>query len=894
MNEQRRRNPDQILRAVQKMESLDRRGKLRVFLGMCPGVGKTYAMLRSGHEQLARGKRVKIGVVETHGRRETEELVSGIPIIPKKLLEYKGSFLSEMDLDGILEQKPDIVLIDELAHTNVPTARHQKRHQDVIEILDAGIDVYTTVNIQHIESRNDQVAQISGVVVRETVPDSLLEIADQIEVIDLPPQELLQRLKEGKVYLGERAELAAKNFFKEENLTALRELALRLTAEKVDQDLQGQMAIKGIEGPWSINERLLVAISHSPYSPRLIRAARRMAYSLEAPWIALYVDTGESLEKDDEIRLKKNIELARELGAEIVTTVDTHLAAAIQRTCEEKNVTQIIMGRPDRRFLKDLIAGGTLLDQLVRTTGKIDVHVIRAERPPRYRGWHIRVPEFKSKWLSYYYTSFFLTFVSVLSYGLMPLIGYQALGSLFLLSILVVAGFASRGPIIFAAVFSGLVWDYFFIPPKFTFAIHRQEDLMMLGSFFLVAVITGYLTSKIRTQEKILENRERRARNLYELGNRIADAKSTLDILTVLTSAVTRQLGGRAYVWLIDTDGKLPSQIPLAAPLSPNDRAVAEWVVTNKKRAGWSTQTLSGSSCLCLPLIGNSGIVGVFIFYPDPSQAFWNFEQENFVDTVVAHVAVAIERNIFIGAAQKAQLLEASEKLHKTLLNSVSHELRTPITAIIGTATALKDTKTFNDANARDGLVDELVRASHRLDRVVENLLDMSRLEQGALQLKHEWFEIDDLIKESWEELADECEGRPFVTTGDIGILVDGDFGLLKHALSNIFLNAVRYSPPRTIVEVEIIRGDRCIKICTKDRGRGLVVGDEHRLFEKFYRAPGTPSGGLGLGLSIVKSIIELHGGSVHAKNRGDGTGAEIIINIPVKTPPDDLKEIMQ
>jgi len=890
-----RPNPVELLQAVQKIESDEGRGRLRVFLGMCPGVGKTYAMLRAAKEQQLRGISVLVGVAESHGRKETEELLSGMTILPKREIEYKGSNLKEMDLDLILNEHPHLVVVDELAHTNVPGCRHSKRYQDVEEILEAGIDVYTTLNIQHIESRNDQVAQITGVSVHETVPDSFLEKAEQIEMIDLSPGELLQRLKEGKVYLGEGAERAAQNFFKEEHLAALRELALRFTAEKVDQDLRDQMTIKGIEGPWHVNERLLVAVSHSPYAGRLIRATRRMAYNLEAPWVALYVDTGELLNAQDQAMLQKNLNLARRLGAEIITVADTTLSHAIQRICEDKNVTQIVMGRPDQRFFRDLFARGTLLDQLVRTTSKIDVHVIRAERKPKHTGFHFKWPNFSSGFIAYYNTAWFLVGVSFLCYALLPYVGYRAMGSVFLLAILVVAVLSSRGPIFFAAVVSALVWDYFFIPPQFTFVIRSYEDFMMLTSFFLAALAGGLLATRIRRQESILQGREERTRNLYELGRNLSEAKDISQILTILTSTITKQFGGESSALLTDGEGGLSKKEGVYPSIEDKDFAVANWVFENGKPAGWSTDTLAGSKCLCLPMKGNLGAVGVLIFYPDRKQKELTVDQENFLETVIGQVSIAVERLKFIEAAQNAKVYEASEKLHQTLINSVSHELRTPITTIIGTSTALKDKVTCLDDRARESLTDELIRSGHRLDRVVENLLDVSRLEKGTLQLKKEWFDVHDLIKTAQTDLKDELQERKFeIQDGGTSVLLEGDFRLLEHALSNLILNAIRYSDSKAAIEVEVVKDSENINILVKDHGAGIPKGKEEQLFEKFFRLPGTPAGGLGLGLMIVRSIIELHSGKVIARNRDDAQGAVFEIKFPVGSPPVELREMIK
>lgn len=894
MQDERRPNPEELLEAVKKMEGSQKRGRLRIFMGMCPGVGKTYSMLKAAREQMQRGVRVSIGVVETHGRKETEELLQGFKIIPRKNLDYKGTALTEMDIDAILLERPTLVLVDELAHTNAPGSRHLKRYQDVEEILGAGIDVYSTINIQHIESRNDSVAQITSVQVRETVPDSFLEKADQLELVDLSPRELLQRLADGKVYLGDRAEAAIKNFFKEEHLTALRELALRFTAEKVDQDLHSQMTIKGIEGPWNTNERLLVAVSHSPYSARLIRETRRKAYNLEAPWVALYVNTGIALTKEDEKNLQDNLTLARSLGAEVIAVTGIDISSTIQKICSEKNVTQIVMGRPDRRFFRDIFSRGTLLDQLVRSTSNIDVHVIRAERKPMYTGFHFAWPTATSSWHSYYNTFWFLLAVSFFCYGLLPLIGYRALGSVFLLAILVVAGLASRGPILFAACACAIIWNFFFIPPQFTFSINAGEDIMMVLSFFVVALVGGLLTSRIRRQEVILENREQRTRLLYELAQSLSEAKSVDELQSILASVVDRQFGGTCTVFFVNSLGKVDWENGFGNKITDKDLAVAQWAFENGKPAGWSTQTLSGSPSLCIPMRGRKGVVGILSFVPTPSQRDFSLEKENFLETVLSQVATAFERFRFSEAAEHARVYEASEVLHQTLLNSVSHELRTPITALIGSATALQDPSTGANRESRDSLTSELVRSAKRLDRVVENLLDLSRMQKGSMQLKKEWFDMADLFVEAKNFLKEELEKRTLSLSKDETVVVEADYQLLLHCLIQLIRNAQKYTPHGTSIEVEFLKNSSQARILVRDEGPGIPLGEEKKVFESFYRSPGTPAGGLGLGLSIVGSIAALHGGKVLARNRSDRSGAIFEIQLPLRPAPALLREAME
>lgn len=879
-----RRDPDQLLRSLEKVESNKTKGNLHVFFGMCPGVGKTYAMLRSAHELKAKGHDVVVGIVETHKRSETEKLLQDLECIPLQVLEHRETKLQELNLDAVLQRKPEIVLVDELAHTNAPGSRHSKRYQDVLEILQSGITVFTTLNVQHIESRADLVFQITSVPVRETVPDSFLELADEINLIDLSPQELLTRLREGKVYLGERAERAAENFFKIEKLTALRELALRFTAEKVDEQLRSHMTLKQIMGPWNTNERLLVAVSYSPYSARLIRATRRMAYNLEAPWIALYVETAEELSAEDQRRLHKNLTLAKELGAEVVHTRESKVSSAIMRVAQEKNVTQIVMGRPDRRFFRDLFARGTILDQLVHETSQIDIHVIRQERKPHYRGFHFRLPNQQAGFFPYWTTLWFLLGVTGLSYALLPMIGYRAVGFIYLVAVLAVGTLATFGPIFFAAGFSALAWNFFFIPPQFTFYFREAEDALMCAAFLIVACVAGFLAHRIRRQEKDLLQREHRASALYEFGKLLAEAKTIKDIATRAAESIEQVFGAKAAILkkAVDDEGLLHQPLNFYAPkFSEKDFAVAAWTLQNGKNAGWGTDTLSSADCFCLPLFGTSGPIGVLMTFL-ASKTRLTMDQENLLETFAAHIGIALERVIFESKAKETVVLEKSERLHQALLNSVSHELRTPLTTIMGTATALQDlSAAFPEG--RQQLLTDLVDSSERLNRVIENLLDMSRIASGVLELKKDLIEVNDFVSSTLrrsERLL--AKHRIELRLASQQFYVQGDARLLEHVLVNLLVNACAYSPEKTIVKVEtLLREDKAI-INVQDEGPGIQEKERKKIFERFYQIPGTSSGGTGLGLSIAKSLVEAHGGKIWVQDRTDQHGSIFSFALPV------------
>lgn len=886
--EKRRPNPDDLLKDVTAVEMKRNRGHLRVFFGMCPGVGKTYAMLRAAHDRKKDGIDVVVGLVETHDRVDTASLLNGLEQIPRREISYKSTLLYEMDLDAILKRKPRLVLVDELPHTNSPGSRHLKRYQDVQEILASGIDVYTTLNVQHIESRSDLVYQITGIAITEKVPDSFLDSADQVELIDLSPEELLQRLHEGKVYLGERGARAANGFFKHETLIALRELALRYTAEKVDSQLRSHRVLKQIPGVWNTNERLMVAISFSPYSARLIRATRRMAYNLEAPWIALYVDTGEKLSEGDLKQLKKNISLARELGAEVVQSSEPNLVAAVKQIAHEKNVTQIVIGRPDKRFIRDFLTQGTILDQLVRETSEIDIHVIRQERVPRYRGFRFQLPRFQAGSTPYLKTFFFLSLVSGLSFYFTSWIGYRAVGFILLSAILLVGTLTTFGPILFAAAFSSFIWNYFFIPPRFTFDIKEPEDVMNVIAFFIVAFVVGYFTSRIKGQEASLTERAYSLTGLYEFTRSLASAKSTQEILQISREVLERVFKSRFEILLRESlDDLAPlNQESDRKKIDSKERALAAWSFRNAKIAGSGTDTLSSSECLSIPLRGQSDILGVVVIWPNKDLKD-RPELESLRDTFISNIAMALERSLFQDKSKETEALATSEKLHQALLSSVSHELKTPLTAIIGNATALKLDAQISIDKSKTQTVDDLVDASIRLNRVVENLLDMTRISSGALKIREDIFELNDFVDSTLARYQSLLKNRPVIfVRASQDIYVKGDDKLLEHVLSNLLSNSANYSPvgSEIKIEVEVDQNKSFGLVTVTDCGPGIPEDSAERVFERFYRVPGTPTGGTGLGLSIAKALVEAMGGTIRLRNRTDQKGSLFTFSIPITT----------
>ena len=877
-----RPDPDALLRHLEKEEKRRERGRLRVFFGMCPGVGKTYAMLEKAGELRRRGVDVVIGIVETHGREETEALAAALPVVPAASMPHRGITLREMDLDAVLARKPELVLVDELAHTNAPGSRHPKRYQDVEELLDAGIDVYTTVNVQHIAGRADLVAQITGAPVRETVPDSFLDQAEQIELIDLSPPELLKRLQEGKVYLGERAERAALNFFREERLTALREMALRLTAEKVDEQLRAHRAMQGGARPWHTTERLLVAVSSSPYSARLIRATRRKAYAIGAPWFAVYVNTGEEEQGEARERLLNNLALAQELGAEVIRTRDRSVAGAVRRVAEENNVTQIVMGRPDRRFFRDLFSCGTILDQLVRETSEVDIHIARQERKPEYRGFHPRLPSFSSRPSAYLWTFILLSAVALGCWTFLSWLEYRAVGVILLCTVMGLGSVAGFGPTMAGAVFSLFIWDLFFIPPPFSLKVESPEDAMMCLAFLPAACVTGLLSMRIRRQERDLLKRERHSNELYLFGRSLAEAKTPEEIAACGYGTLRRIFGFRAAILLRSREDRL-ARTPLGSPdayISSKDAAVAAWTLQNRRKAGQGTDTLASAGCLCLPLLGRADTVGVLMLF-SPTGGRLDPDQEALLDTLVSHLAVAFERERFAARGKEAEVLLHSERLHQVLLNSVSHELRTPLTSLMGAASALRDEKTAANPEHRILLSQTIEEGAERLNRVVENLLDMSRIAGGALTVKDEIIELDEFAAATLERARRLLPDRSVRLSPGGEVLVRADYRLLEHVLLNLLANVAAHTPDKSPVHIRVLDGENAAHLEVEDTGPGIPEEYLDKVFERFYRAPGAPAGGTGLGLSIAKALMEAQNGRIMVRNRENGAGCIFTLVLP-------------
>ena len=886
-----RPDPDQLLAALHKQEAAAHRGRLKIFFGMAAGVGKTYAMLEAARQCQNSGVDVVIGYIETHGRAETEALLADMTVLPRRTLDYRGVTLEELDLDALLARRPALAVVDELAHTNAPGARHTKRYQDVLELLDAGIDVYTTVNIQHLESRVDTVRQITGITVRETVPDSFFDLAAEIEVIDLTPEELRQRLHEGKVYLGnERATLAAEHFFRLGNLTALREMALRLVAERVDHQLQDYMTLQRIPGPWKSGERLLVAITADPLVEQLVRWTRRMAHTLNAPWLAVHVETPRALRAAEQSRLTHALTLADQLGAETLTTWDTDVAQGLLRIARERNVTQIVVGKPPaNRWLR--WGAGSWVDRLLGASGDIDIYVVTGEAAVSAAAPRCQL-RLSSPWTQYLGAAGAIVVTTLLNSALLPYIGYRAAALLFLGVLAGLVLLVGRGPVLLAAALSALIWDWWFIPPQFTFYISALEDNLMLGMYFVVALVVGTLTARLQAQSRAVQRREQRSAALYALTRQIAGARTLDEVATIAVAHIGRALAAEVTVLMQQADGTLGAPHPASDfVLDAKELGVAQWVFENRRHAGRFTNTLPSATAYYLPLRAPGGVVGVLGLRwqrterPAP-------EQFTLLEAFAGQTALIIERTQLDAAAEQSQVLAASEQLYQTLLNSVSHELRTPLTTITGAASSLLDPAIGDNAPARAALSQEIHLAAHRLNRIVENLLDMTRLESGRLNLRREWCDVHDLVHAALARVAEDLAAHQVVVDLPERLpLLQVDSVLLEQALYNILHNAAAYTPPGSRVRLSARVEGAALLLIIADRGPGLPPEDLERVFEKFYRAPGAPVGGTGLGLSIARGLVQAHGGTLTAENRANG-GARFTLRLPLgdrPTPPPEL-----
>jgi two-component system, OmpR family, sensor histidine kinase KdpD len=881
--EQTRPNPDEILASLKTEEEKGKKGRLKIFFGMCAGVGKTYTMLLSAQTEKSKGTDVVVGYIETHHRKETDDLVRGLEVIPRKSFEYKGKNLSEVDLDTVIARKPQVVLIDELAHTNAPGSRHLKRYQDVMDILDNGIDVYTTLNVQHIESRSDTVAQITGITVRETIPDEIFEKADEIELVDITPDELLARFTEGKVYTPERSQEAIRNFFRKGNITALREMALRIVADRVDIQLRQYMQYKRIPGPWKTGVHLMVSIGPSPHSAKLIRWAKNLSYTMGATLLALYVESPRKLTDAQEEQLNKNINLAKQLGAEFRTISGDDLVKAILSVAQRENITHIIIGKPRHRDMFALFKLGNFVNRMIRLSGNIDVYVLGSDLPgdDKYRR-NIPLLSFSSGFSKYFLAGIITILTALACFPFRELIGYQVVAFALLFEVSILAIFLGIGPILLSATLSALLWDFLFIPPPFTLHIERPEDVLMLFMYFFIVILNGILTSRVRRQERMTREREERTRALYQLTMELSLASGIEEVLKVSTKDIQKFFSIDSAIIMQSGHKELEKEIRHESGLSfsETEMSIASWTFHHSRKAGKYTDTLPSTPYTFYPLNGTRNALGVIAV--KQNKAFRG-DEEIFWDTFRTQISNALEREFLDDLARKALILDESDKLYKTLFNSISHELRIPVATIMGASDTLLSAD--YDIQTSTRLLREIFTASERLNRLIENLLNMSRLETGRITSKKDWLDVHDLLNKVTGSLASELVHFNLETVVQEDIpLVCLDFGLMEQVLHNLVINALQYSPQNSTIRIKMYYEKPHFVMQVMDRGPGFPKDAIPYVFNKFYRVTGTQAGGTGLGLSIVKGFVEAHDGTVEIENRKNG-GARVTVRIPSEVP---------
>jgi two-component system sensor histidine kinase KdpD len=888
MDEERRADPEALLRVAERER--EGKGKLKIFFGMAAGVGKTFSMLKEAGRQLAEGIDVVIGYLESHQRRETDELAAGIKVVPRMSLDYRGKILQEMDVDAVKSRRPGLAIVDELAHTNAPGARNRKRYQDVLELLDAGIDVFTTVNVQHLEGFADTVEEITGISMLERIPDSIFDIADQVVLIDISPEELLQRLSEGKVYLGDRAQAAAENFFRKPTLTALREMALRHTALLVTHQLasyaQGHARTKTAIG----GERLLVAISPSPNSAHLIRWTRQRAFNLKAEWTALYIETGSPLGEAAQESLRRNMNLARQLGGAMVTLPSDDVALAVIRHARQNAITEIVVGKSGFTARAPFFRRRTIAERVMKMSGDIDVAVVQEKGFTQERP-RIRLSSYlRAERASFVKMALVIAAVTGINLLALPVVGYRSVSIVYLLAVISLAFFTSRIAVLIAAVLSAILWNYFFLPPRFTFVITKLEDILMFFLYFVTAAALAFLMSRLRANQAMLDVRARKMALLLDFSQALSQCTSLEEIVRAGLEHISRYLEAETIVLLRDETGGI-ERAPRSREhvgIDEKEFGAARWCFDNRTPCGRYTDTLHMAGYHYIPLLTPDSAVGVLGIRLAENQMpqvrgsgrSWLKDHEDSLQMLGRSLALSLERELLTEENRRNLMARESERLGRVLLNTVSHELRTPLTTIKGSITALMDPLTGADAETRGALLAETITAADRLNAIVENLLSMSRLESGMLRLKRSDTDIIDLVSVVGDALRRQSKEHPLSIQMDEEVpAVSIDFTLMVQVLTNILTNAARHTPAGTPIDLSVEKIDNGIGVTISDAGPGVRPEEIPHLFERFFRGRDAATGGVGLGLSICKGIVEAHGGEISAFiNRRGGLAVKIVL----------------
>ena len=890
MVEPGRPNPDEILARVSEETRQEQRGRLKVFFGASPGVGKTFAMLEAARIRKAAGVDVVAGVVETHNRQETESLLAGLEILMRRKVAHRGITLEEFDLDAALTRRPGLLLVDELAHTNAPGSRHLKRWQDVVEIVDAGIDVYTTLNVQHLDSLNDVVAQITGVVVRETLPDSVLDQADEIELVDLPVEELRKRLEEGKVYIPDQAQRAMSGFFRPGNLIALRELALRRTADRVDAQMRLYRRDHSIRSTWPVRERLIVSIGPSPFSAKLIRAARRIAERLEAEWIVAFVETPGQAGASDETRMRvqASLRLAEQLGAETVTLTGSNVADSLLSYARSRNVSRVVLGKQSGPLWRRLWRG-SVLDDLIAKSGDIEVIAISGEpEAPAVRS-AIAASSSPLDWREFARASAVVVGVTLVSLPLRPVLHPVNLVMFYFLGVVAVAMRSSRRVALFASVLSVAAFDFFCVPPYLTFAVSDYEYLLTFAVMLIVAILISSLTVRVRLQAVHAAQREARTQALYKLTKELSGETRWMEVGRRATEIAREVFGAKVVLFFPEEPGRISFRRRTTdeLPIPTSEEAIAQWVFDHGQKAGKGMDTLPGATAFYLPLKGSQSVLGVLAVVPGGHALIDSPEQQHLLEIFASQTALAIERTQAAAAAREAQIQVETEQMRSGLLSAVSHDLRTPLAAITGAASSLSSQRHQMSEGTQQELLDSIEQEADRLSRLVNNLLEMTRLESGKVSVKRDWHPLDEIVGAALTRLERVLDRRLITVELPLELMVSVDDVLLVQVLWNVLENAAKYSPAGSPIAVAARAQNGGVAIEITDSGPGFAPGEEKLIWDKFYRGRTEATRGAGLGLSICRAIVAAHGGRMEAENRPQG-GALIRIWLPnAGNPPE-------
>lgn len=865
--------------------SAARRTRLKIFFGFAPGVGKTYRMLQAARDLSAEQVDVVAGIVETHGRYDVAGLLLGLEVLPRRSLPYRGTVLEEFDLDAALVRRPRILLLDELAHSNAPGSRHAKRWEDVLELLEAGIEVYTTLNVQHVETLADVAAQIAQVRVRETVPDSMLDRADEIELVDVAPEELLQRLREGKVFLPDDAKRAREHFFARGNLLALRELALRRMAERVDAEVAAYRAEHGVDVHWHTAERVLVCVGPAPDSARLVRAARRIAAGLRAPWVAASVEaTGRApLGEEDRDRLESHLRLAESLGAEVARLTGRSIAGEVLEFARRRHVTRIVLGKPRHSRWRDRLRG-SLVDEIIRGSGDVEVNVLSGEPDARERRpWAARRPARAAEYLVAAAIVAATTGVAALARSLLHVPDVEML---YLLAVMITALTTGRRAAIVAAALGVVSFDFFFVPPAYTLRVADTRYLLTFAMMFGAGVVLGTLTLRLREQQQAAVDRERRTSALYAFTRELGSALDELGVAAVCVKVAAEAFEAQAVFLRARPGADLApvAAVPREASLAPSEWAVARWVVDHGRAAGCGTDTLPDEPVLCIPVRAWGDVAAVLALRPSGAH-LPGAGQQTLLEALARQAALALDRVRLADAERQAALRAKTEETRSALLSAVSHDLRTPLATITGAATTLRDEPGLDAATRRD-LAEAISEEAERLERLVSNLLDMTRLDSGAVEPRREWVPLVEVVGGALTRLERRLAGRRVTTSLPEDLpLVSLDPVLVEQLFANLLENAAKYTPPGTDVEIRAAREGGTLVVDVADRGPGIPPGEEERIFERFHRGAHAGVRGVGLGLPIARAIAQAHGGRLVAGNRPGG-GAVFRLTLPLAGAP--------